>query len=194
MIPLLVIRHGKTEWNLQKKLQGRTDIPLSEIGISEMRAASLPERFDGFKWYASPLKRARQTAELLGGEDHEVAQELIEMNFGDWEGFTIRELREKYGATMAENEARGRHMKPNGGESPAEVQERLIPFLKNLQEPSIVVTHKGVIRALKSLAYNWDMTDKAPVAFDWGTAHLFMIDEKGHPHPEQVNIKLESKA
>ncbi len=194
MIPLLVLRHGKTDWNLQKKLQGRTDIPLSDIGIAEVSAVTLPNQFRDYKWYSSPLKRARKTAELLGANDYEVAPDLIEMNFGDWEGFTIRELREKYGDEMAENEARGRHMTPNGGESPADVQKRLTPFLKNLQEPSIVVTHKGVIRALKSLAYNWDMTDKAPVAFDWGAAHLFMIDESGHPHPEQVNIKLESKS
>ena len=53
------------------------------------------------------------------------------------------------------------------------------------------MTHKGVIRALKSLAYNWDMTDKAPVSFDWATGHLFEVSESGDIRPLRINISME---
>jgi len=193
MIPLLLLRHGKTEWNLQKKLQGRTDIPLCEEGIEFLQKKRLPAEFQDFHWYVSPLTRARQTAELLGGVDVEINSSLIEMNFGDWEGFSLKELHEKYGDAMRQNEARGIDMLPPGGESPRQVQARLRHFLKNLSSPAIAVTHKGVMRAFKSLAYNWDMTDNFPIEFNWGAAHLFMIDADGLPHPNRINIELDDK-
>jgi broad specificity phosphatase PhoE len=193
MIPLLVIRHGRTSWNAAKKLQGLRDIPLSPEGRTLLGKSHIPPEFLDFKWVTSPLIRAQQTAEILGGTALEIAPDLIEMNWGDWEEHTISELRQKYGPAMAENEKKGLHMRPDGGESPFEVQQRLLPFLKNLKHPTIAVTHKGVIRALKSLAYQWDMTDKSPVSFDWGSAHLFQIDEDGIPHADRVNIKLDTE-
>lgn len=194
MIPLLILRHGKTSWNLQKKLQGRTDISLCDEGIDILRQQKLPSEFEGFSWVCSPLSRARQTAELLGAENVLIEPSLIEMSFGDWEGHTLADLHASFGADMRENEARGVDMQPPNGESPRDVQARILPFLKNLSEPTVAVTHKGVIRALKSLAYDWDMTDKLPMEFKWGAAHLFMIDEEGMPHPSRINIELESKA
>jgi len=193
MIPLLVIRHGKTDWNAQKKLQGRRDIGLSDEGRQALQKCRIPAEFSNYQWRSSPLMRARETAQLLGAQDVGIDDRLIEMDWGDWEGKTIRELRHHYGAQMAEIEARGVNMQPPGGESPADVQQRLLPFLKSLTAPTIAITHKGVIRALKSLAYDWDMTDKSPVAFNWTTAHLFMIDGKGTPHANRVNIGLDDK-
>ena len=193
MIPLLLLRHGKTSWNIQKKLQGRTDIPLCEEGIETLKRNSIPAEFRSYQWFSSPLTRARQTAELLGGENVQISPSLIEMNFGSWEGHSLQELHLQNGDEMRENEARGLDMLPPGGESPRDVQQRLLPFLKNLTGPSIAVTHKGVIRAFKSLAYNWDMTDKLPIEFRWGAAHLFLIDAHGMPHPERINIELDDK-
>jgi probable phosphoglycerate mutase len=191
MIPLLLIRHGKTEWNLQKKLQGRRDIALSNIGEDELKSCTIPKEFAKFKWRVSPLMRALQTAELLKAPSYEIDKRLIEMDFGLWEGKTIKELRSEYGRAMLDNEAKGIHMQPPNGESPFDVQQRLHPFLKELREPTIAVTHKGVIRALKSLAYNWDMTDKFSQEFRWNAAHLFEIDAQGQPHAIRINIELD---
>ncbi len=191
MIPLLLIRHGKTAWNIEKKLQGRRDIPLSEQGRNQLQNCILPSEFRHFSWTSSPLVRATETAEILGALNPLVEPRLIEMHWGDWEGNTVRDLRARYGETMVENEARGLNMKPPGGESPADVQKRLRPWLKSLTKPTIAVTHKGVIRALKSLAYDWDMTCKSPTTFDWNCAHLFKINEQGMPIVDRVNISLE---
>jgi len=193
MTPLLLIRHGKTDWNLQKRLQGRRDIELSDAGRLELEELELPAEFAEYHWLASPLKRAIETARLLGCPSPEVEDRLIEMDFGDWEGFQIKELRAKYGQEMILNEAKGVHMRPPGGESPYDVQQRVYPLLKKLNRPTIAVTHKGVIRAVKSLAYNWDMKDKSPVTFQWNCAHLFMVDENGLPHASHVNIDMSRK-
>lgn len=191
MVKLLVIRHGKTDWNLNKKIQGRTDIALSQLGREELAGRRVPDEFSGFDWVASPLKRTQETAELLGASDLKLEPALIEMSWGEWEGETLKALHEKYGAEFRYNEARGLQMTPPGGESPADVVERLQPWLKSLASDTIAVTHKGVIRAIKSLAYNWDMTDKAPVSFDWATGHLFEVSATGDIRPLRINISME---
>jgi broad specificity phosphatase PhoE len=193
MTRILFIRHGKTQWNLEKKLQGRRDISLCDEGIALLQKFRLPQEFENYDWSVSPLKRAQETARLLGAHKLQTEAALIEMDWGDWEGHTIGELRQIYGSQMLTNEARGRDMFPPNGESPTMVIERITPWLKSLQQDTIAVTHKGVIRAAKSLAYNWDMTDKSPVAFEWTAAHLFKIDAEGRLSPERVNINLESQ-
>lgn len=191
MVRLLVIRHGKTDWNLKKKIQGRTDIPLCDLGRMELLKMQLPSEFAGFNWTSSPLKRTRETAELLGAKNLKIEPALIEMNWGEWEGETLSGLADKYGAEFKYNEARGINMTPPGGESPADVVARLKPWLQGLKADTIAVTHKGVIRALKTLAYNWDMTDKAPVKFDWATGHLFEVSTDGGLLPLRINIAME---
>jgi 2,3-bisphosphoglycerate-dependent phosphoglycerate mutase len=192
MTRILFIRHGKTQWNLEKRLQGRRDIPLCDRGIALLERCSLPEEFKSYNWSVSPLKRAQETARLLGACNFQLEPALVEMDWGDWEGYTVKELRQIYGTQMDANEARGRNMLPPGGESPAMVMDRITPWLRGLRQNTIAVTHKGIIRAAKSLAYNWDMTDKSPVAFDWTAAHLFRIDAEGRLSPERVNISLET--
>ena len=191
MVRLLAIRHGKTDWNMAKKIQGRTDISLNSQGRSELLGKRVPREFETFDWTASPLKRTRETAELLGARALKIEPSLIEMNWGVWEGETLSDLLEKYGAEFKFNEARGLQMTPPGGESPADVVRRLKPWLRSLESDTIAVTHKGVIRALKSLAYNWDMTEKAPVKFDWAMGHLFDVMPDGDLCPLRINISME---
>ena len=193
MTALLMIRHGKTSWNAQKKLQGRQDIPLSKEGTNLLLKKKIPGQFDDFHWVSSPLQRARQTAELLGGDLITVKEALIEMDWGDWEGRTIAELRSEYAEEMSREEDKGLHMTPPNGESPYRVQQRLKPWLKSLGNPTIAVAHKGIIRAMKSLAYDWDMKDKSPVTFDWNCAHLFDVEEDGKLTVIRPNIPLEKK-
>ena len=87
---LYIIRHGKTDWNLRHKLQGRTDIPLNEQGIKMAREAG--EQYKDVHFdvcYVSPLIRARETAKLLlEGRDVPIITDdrLAEMGFGIYEG------------------------------------------------------------------------------------------------------------
>jgi len=190
MVKLLVIRHGKTRWNLEKRIQGLQDIPLCAEGRAELHKCKIPPEFSSYQWASSPLQRAAETAKLLGAKDLILEPALIEMDWGEWDGHRLSELRAKYGDVMTAEEARGLHMQPHGGESPADVVIRLRRWLTTLPRDTIAVTHKGVIRALKSLAYDWDMTDKSPVKFNWGAAHLFELDADATPVPLQVNIRL----
>ena len=87
---LYIMRHGKTDWNEQHKLQGRTDIPLNDDGIKMAEAAALKYKDVHFDiCYCSPLKRAKKTAEiLLAGRDIPIISDdrLVEMSFGKYEG------------------------------------------------------------------------------------------------------------
>jgi probable phosphoglycerate mutase len=189
MTRLLVIRHGETEWNAAELMQGRADPPLSHAGRERLRSARLPSGWEGATCLSSPLQRAMETARLLGLEPA-AEPRLIEMDWGEWEGRTLKALRAEEGAAMADNEARGLDFRPRGGESPRDVQERLRPLLKSLAAPTIAVTHKGVLRALYALATGWTMRAKAPDKLLDGCAHAFDVAADGMPSVTELNIPL----
>jgi probable phosphoglycerate mutase len=135
--------------------------------------------------------RAMETARLLGLNPTPEPR-LIEMNWGEWEGQSLGKLRAKLGEEMVANEARGLDFRPPSGESPRDVQERLRPLLAALDQPTIAVTHRGVLRALYALATGWDMREKAPHKLAQGCAHAFAVDRSGALSVEQLNIPLRS--
>jgi probable phosphoglycerate mutase len=194
MMRLALLRHGVTDWNRERRLQGRADVPLSAAGAAAMAGLRLPRQLDGARIYCSPLQRARQTAALLGCAEPIVEPRLIEMDWGDYEGRTIAELRAGFDAPLAANEARGLDFRPPGGESPREMQHRLRGWLAEValgDRPAVAVTHKGVIRALLALAYDWDMTGRQPLKLDWSRLHGFDLARDGSLHPGPYNIALE---
>lgn len=187
------IRHGITAWNLEKRIQGRTDEPLCAEGRAALAARSLPQALKDLPWVSSPLVRARETAAILSGrrlEEIAVEGRLAEMSWGEWEGALLHDLRQRHGAEMAENEARGLHFRPPGGESPFEVQARVRAWLADvarLGTDLVAVTHKGVIRVLVAYALDWDMTGKAPVKLDWTAVHRFGVSAAGDVHILELN-------
>lgn len=165
MIELWLIRHGRTAWNLEKRIQGRHDIGLASEGVADVLAWRLPRRLRRALWLTSPLKRARQTATLLQGQGCVVEPSLIEMDWGAYEGRSLAELRAEGGASFAANEARGLDFRPPGGESPREVVARLRDLYRRLSDqsgPIVAISHKGVLRATVALATGWDMTHDLP--------------------------------
>lgn len=192
---LALIRHGPTPWNRERRIQGHGDIALGEAGRSVVRSWTLPERLAGYQWICSPLKRTMETARLLGLRPL-IEPRLKEMDWGEWEGRRIADLRAELGPAMAENEERGLDFKPPGGESPRQVQRRLAPLLAELGragEPAAAVTHKGVIRAIYALARGWDMTGPSPDRLEDNVVHLFTLDESGAPSVDRLNIALETR-
>lgn len=188
MTQLLFIRHGPTEWNQLKRLQGRTDIGLSTEGRSDVRQWVVPTQFQKWRWVTSPLKRCVETAELLGANPT-IEPALIEMSWGDWEGLIWQDLLAEKNPEMDENRSKGLDFRPVNGESPRDVQNRLHPLLTALNEPTIAVSHKGVLQSLFALATGWDINSKSPVKFQNSCAHLF---EVGHETCEvlEMNISL----
>lgn len=91
---LYLIRHGETEWSRSGRHTGRTDIPLTQAG--EERARSLAPRLSSLSpalVLCSPLQRARRTAELAGLAPDAIDDDLLEWDYGDWEGITTPEIR-----------------------------------------------------------------------------------------------------
>ncbi|MEM1201581.1 MAG: histidine phosphatase family protein [Pseudomonadota bacterium] len=190
MIRLALLRHGPTDWNKEHRLQGRSDIPLSDEGREEVTGRRLPEELYAFRWYCSPLVRARETAAVMGIHG-EMALDMVEMSWGEWEGERLADLRSKHAEVMAAQEARGLDLMPPGGESPRQVQERVLPWLQRLTEDTGVVTHKGVIRALYALATGWDMTGKPEHKLNWRAVHLFTFED-GTLQIDKLNLDLEA--
>ncbi|WP_051693073.1 histidine phosphatase family protein [Marinobacterium lacunae] len=175
-IDFLVIRHAATEWNAQKRFQGRRDIPLSEAGRGSLVNISIPPDFAPSPWFVSPLKRAQETARLLGIHEYSTEPALIEMDWGEWEGEQLAVLRKRLGDSMREMESRGLDLLPPNGESPRQVRERVIQWLGSqafVARHYGIVAHKGVIRAMLSAALDWDMRDDCPVRVNWKQALLF---------------------
>ncbi|MDH3451490.1 MAG: histidine phosphatase family protein [Gammaproteobacteria bacterium] len=187
------VRHGLTHWNLCKRIQGRTDVPLSDAGREQVRNWRLPALLRPQSWHVSPLQRARETAELLGCADAMVEPRLTEMHWGDWEGELPAELRARLGVTMSINEARGLDFRPPGGESPREVQNRVLEWGSELARgdgDAVAITHKGVIRAVYAAATNWDMHTPPAHTLRWQSAHVFDVQPDGRVGVHALNVSL----
>ncbi len=188
---ITMLRHGRTAWNAERRIQGRTDIPLSDAGRDMLDGLRLPPELDANRWISSPLQRATETARILsGGRPFATDARLTEMNFGDWEGQTHADLMAADPEGMRRSEARGMHMRPPNGETPAEVAARLLDFLDDHLEPALVlVSHKGVMRAALARASGWDMTSDPPFAIKWHMAQTFILDE-GRLRIDRLNVPL----
>lgn len=176
-LDLLIIRHGPTTWNREKRLQGHTDIPVDLEAMQQQWPNPVPVEWQRRRWFCSPLIRAKQTATYLNlNALPEPA--LIEMSWGKWEGARLDELREEDPAGVQRIEAQGLHLRAPDGESPADVQQRLGIWAESVlsSQSSLAVgavCHKGVIRALLAAATDWDMMGKAPVKLDYSCGHEF---------------------
>jgi len=188
---IALIRHLPTVWNEEGRLQGRTDVPA--LRHEQTPPWQPPAEFSLHRWLSSPLERCKATARRLG-VDAAAEPRLIEMDWGEWEGCTLADLRARLGDTMAAKEAKGLDFRPPGGESPRDVQARIAPLLVELGgsgQDTAAITHKGVIRAMLALATGWDMLGKPPYRLSWPAAHLFRLDRRGYPSIERLNIPLE---
>lgn len=176
MIHLAFLRHGITAWNREGRIQGRTDIPLDPEGRDRLARLTLPAEWRDATLHASPLSRAIETARILGGNRPvHTDPRLIEMDWGAWEGRRGHDLRADPASGYRDLEHWGWDFRPPGGESPADVRERLMGWLKEQQSPlppggerevqytHLIVTHIGVIRVALALAWGWDFRGPPPV-------------------------------
>ncbi|MBI2255768.1 MAG: histidine phosphatase family protein [Proteobacteria bacterium] len=189
-----VIRHAPTQWNAEKRLQGRTDIGLGAEGRIIAASWTVPAAWQGWRVLTSPLIRARETAAILfPNVSAEIEPALREMSFGDWEGQSLAALRDAPGSDAESREAMGLDFRAPHGESPREVQERLLPLLSRLAADGrdvVLISHKAVQRALYALATGWQMTEKPPTKLRDGRAHLFHLGSDGRPDVAELNIDL----
>ena len=188
MTLLALLRHADTAWSAQGRIQGRSDVPLSESGRAQLRARALPRDCRGMKVVTSPLARCVETAALLGTPDAEREPRIAEMHWGAWEGRLLEELRRELGEAMRQNEARGLDFRPEGGETPREVFSRVGQWLKEIKTPTLAISHRGVIRVALATATGWDMTGRPPVKLDWSAVHFFSI-AGGRLTVDRLNVR-----
>ena len=136
-----LIRHGQTEWNLEGRLQGSKDSPLTERGRkqAEAVASSLKNEPPAFL-YASPLGRARTTAELIGkslGISMETDERLCENRFGQAEGLTLDEVDRQWPGFQKHRALDKWNVSWPGGESYLDVSKRLKAFVSEKLAPAL---------------------------------------------------------
>jgi len=188
-VRLALLRHADTPWSTEGRIQGRSDVPLSDGGRAALRKWTLPPECAGMRIVSSPLARCMETASLIGAAHAEREPRLAEMSWGAWEGRRLVDLRAELGRAMAENESRGWDFRPAGGESPREVLARLRSWLATLTAPTLAVTHRGVIRAVFASATGWDMRGKPPARLEWDAVHLFDAKADGTVSVERLNVR-----
>lgn len=154
---LIIIRHGETALNKDERLQGSRgpDEPLTRRGREEVLRLRDSLMVTPQRIYSSPLRRTKETAEILNERFHvpviEVP-ELMERDFGSLSGAFKKDMK----AELLEDDLEGRYdYRPYGGESVQEVTARVIRFLSTLNLDStvtnMVVTHRGILRVLYDL-------------------------------------------
>jgi broad specificity phosphatase PhoE len=194
MTLLAMLRHGETEWSREGRIQGRTDVPLSDAGRRRMAAFKIPVACRDMRVVTSPLRRCVETAVALGLGSVDVESRIAEMSWGDWEGERLAELRERLGTAMQANEARGFDFAPPGGESPRQVLGRVQSWLAEVAssgKPTLAIAHRGVIRVIFASASEWDMLGRPPAKLDWEALHCFRLDAAGRPTVSRLNVPLE---
>lgn len=156
---IALMRHGQTDWNLEGRVQGRTDIPLNDTGRRQIRDVAQAIRANADVWdvvTSSPLSRARESAriaaEILGIPLTDPHDGLIEQHYGEAEGVAVAELHRRW---PDRNFA--------GGETPEELQERVLRTINDLAErhgsaPLLAVTHGAYIRRLIATLMNEEYT------------------------------------
>jgi broad specificity phosphatase PhoE len=159
---ILLVRHGETEWNLQRRYQGRSDSPLTAKGVAQAHAvgrlvAALPGA-EAARIVTSPLRRARRTAEIIrehiaAAPELQFDERLRELSLGSWDGLTYAEIEARRPGVF---DGDGRHdwyFRAPDGEKYDAFAARLREWLRDQDTASalVVVTHGIVTRLLRGL-------------------------------------------
>ncbi len=179
MTRLALIRHGHTAWNRAGRIQGRTDIPLDEDARNQLAALKLPAPWDTAALVSSPLSRAVETAELVSGKTPVTHPELIEMDWGKWEGCKGIELLADPSSGYRHIEDWGWDYRPPGGESPAELRHRLHGWATGLVTDTVAVCHIGIMRVLLAQASGWNFSGPAPFQIKRNRLYILTIASDG---------------
>ena len=150
----ILVRHGETKWNTERKWQGHKNSPLTPNGIDQAKAvASRLKKMPFSILYSSPLGRAMQTAEIItDATGHEIVKVpgITERSTGVFEGLSIDEIKANYPQELHEFDNSGPDYAPPGGESARQHEQRVMACmnelaLKHLGDQVLVVTHGGVL-------------------------------------------------
>ncbi len=203
---LIIIRHAETTWNREKRMQGTTDTPLSDVGLAQAQA--LGRRLAGRPFgalYSSDLSRARDTARAIAehaGRELVLEPRLQERRFGIFEGLLAAEIVALYPEEHARFASRDPDYEVPGGESARGFSLRCLGCLAEIAgrhrgEEIVVVTHGLVLDALYRAAHGLGHGEPRPVPLINASVNLFgygdawrmeLWGDVSHLDPDQVTV------
>lgn len=173
---LYILRHGETLWNQQGRFQGQRDSPLTDKGRRQamaqgkvLRSVKILPRIV----FVSPLGRTLTAANLAAPfiEAHVKEPRLLEINFGAWEGATRENINQTIKAPV---QGSNWFFKSPGGESFQMISTRVMSFLKELEDPAIIVTHAVTSKVLRGIYLGLDQADLLKLPAEQGCIyHLY---------------------
>ena len=185
---ILLIRHGETDWNTERRIQGNTDTPLNATGLAQAKRLATriaaAEKIDAL--YTSPLARARMTADMIAQQCGIVAtpdDRLKEKALGDLEGLTIVEFEQHYPELHRGWLNSVEHFPLPNEETPMQLHERIETFLADLRVRHLngtrvgVVSHGGTISMFVSMLIGLETNKRSPFWFD--NASITTVDLSG---------------
>ena len=182
MTELLLVRHGETDWNRERRFQGHADQPLNDTGREQ--ANVLAEELAGEEIelvYTSDLQRARETAQIVGarlGADVVPLSALREIDVGEWEGLTWPEIEQRYpeGARLWHKQGYGWE----SGETYDQLGERVVAALRRIaaehpEQRVLVVGHGGTIRAARAFIEGVSVAESRSRSRAIGNCEVFRV-------------------
>ena len=156
MTEIIIARHGQTEWNVGEVFRGRADIELDETGVKQ--AELLAEYLSNAKIdaiYSSPMKRALKTAKAIAGHhqlDVEIAPGLIDFDFGEWQGLSHQEVKEKYTELYKQWTNTPHKVRMPAGETLDDVRKRATGVVNEViaryEDTVVLIAHRVVNKVL----------------------------------------------
>ncbi|HML24743.1 MAG TPA: 2,3-bisphosphoglycerate-dependent phosphoglycerate mutase [Aggregatilinea sp.] len=190
---LILVRHGQSQWNLENRFTGWTDVPLTDQGRAEARAAG--EALRGLhidRAFTSELSRAQETLRIIlsvtGQEDVPVSHDaaLNERSYGDLQGLNKAETAQHIGEAQVYAWRRTFRGRPPGGESLEDTQARVLPYYRAAIEPHLrigetvlVVSHGNTLRALVMVLDEIPEAALPELSIPTGVPRCYRVDEAG---------------
>jgi broad specificity phosphatase PhoE len=185
---IVLVRHGETTGESSIRYNGRTDVPLSDMGIEQMRRAGRAlqdEHYD--RLIVSPLMRSHHAGHIVSGASRGLTPNIVfglrEIDFGRWEGLTAEEIKVQDPTFYAQwRNSPGDFQFPDG-ESRNGFRERIVETTQSTLEPltgtTLAVLHKGVIKTILVTLANLDPSAFQTLEVELGSIHRLRRDVSG---------------
>ena len=184
MTRFILMRHGQTQWNREERVRGRADLALDETGKRQAEAAALRLKEEhAVAVYCSPVRRAVQTAKIVGEKlslPVQPLEGLIDLDFGSFEGLSGEEATKQYPELYRLWLQRPEQVRFPGGEGLEDVRQRFMPAVEQLaakhqDQAVILVSHKVVCQLLMCAMLGLDNSHFWQVRQDVNAINIFEL-------------------
>ncbi len=190
---IALLRHGHTAWNRAGRIQGRADVPLDAEARDQLSRLRLPDPYNSWTLVASPLGRAVETARLVAGRPPEIVPELIELDWGEWQGMRGRDLLADANSGYRNLEEWGWGFQPPGGESLEMAWRRIAPWIAAASGNMVAVTHIGIIRVLLARATGWNFFGPSPIPVKRNRLFILTVRAEGSLSIDEAPVRLNER-